>query len=290
MSAHVLTLPAAAPASPRKSRRWPPPGVLVGGIIALLLALAAVFGPRIYPVDPAHQDLLGRLQPPSLASGHPLGTDALGRDILARLLVGARISLLIGLAGALVAGAVGVVLGVLAGWLPGRVDVAIAWAIDVQMALPFVVVAIVATATFGPGLRNVLLTLTVTGWVGYARVMRLQTRSLRRAQWVEAATALGASPIWQITHHVAPHLAGVAAILVTQQVSAMILYEASLSFLGLGVGGDAITWGGMAAEGRDLLLTAPWVCLIPGGAVAVVVLGLTLLGDAVATAGPRMRR
>jgi peptide/nickel transport system permease protein len=122
-----------------------------------------------------------------------------------------------------------------------------------------------------------------TGWVAYARVVRVQARALRAAPWVEAAVALGATPSWVVRRHAAPHLLAAVAVLASQQVSAMILYEASLSFLGLGIGGDAVTWGGMAADGREAILTAWWVAAIPGGAVALAVLGFGLLGDAVAT-------
>lgn len=268
-----------------RSRRRPRPGAVFGGAVALLLVATAIAGPGLVGVDPAHQDLLGRLAPPlgfGGSSAHPLGTDALGRDVLARLVAGARISLLVGLAATAGAGLIGITLGVLAGWLGGLADAALGWLTDVQTALPFIVVAIATTAALGNGLKPVLLTLILTGWISYARVLRLQTRSLRRVAWVEAAVALGVGPGGLLRRHVVPHLIGTVAILATQQVSAMILYEASLSYLGLGIGGTAITWGGMAAEGQEALLKAPWVTAAPGAAVALVVLGLNLLGDAVA--------
>ncbi|MBA3414324.1 MAG: ABC transporter permease [Chloroflexia bacterium] len=245
----------------------------------------AIAGPTLVGTDPNRQDLLGRLAPPLGFGGtaaHPLGTDSLGRDLLARLVGGARVSLLVGVAATASAGAIGVTLGAVAGWLGGPVDRALGWLTDVQAALPFVVVAIVATAALGYGLGPVLLTLVLTGWVGYARVVRLQTRAIRRAAWVEAAVALGVGAPRLVIHHVAPHLLGTVAILATQQVSAMILYEASLSYLGLGIGGTAVTWGGMAAAGQESLLKAPWVTAVPGAAVALTVLGLNLLGDAAA--------
>jgi peptide/nickel transport system permease protein len=259
--------------------------VVVGGTIALVLVVAAIFGPGLVGTDPNRQDLLGRLAPPLGFGGtvaHPLGTDALGRDLLARLVAGARVSLLVGLAATAGAGAIGVTLGAVAGWSGGPADRALGWLTDVQAALPFVVVAIAATAALGFGLVPVLLTLVLTGWVGYARVVRLQTRAIARAAWVEAAVALGVGAPRLVLRHVAPHLLGTVAILATQQVSAMILYEASLSYLGLGLGGTAVTWGGMAAEGQEALLKAPWVSAVPGAAVALTVLGLNLLGDAAA--------
>jgi peptide/nickel transport system permease protein len=286
---------AAAPVAPRTwvrqragaaPRSRVAPSAVAGVVIVGFLVLVALLGPWLVPIDPAKQDLLARFAPPVGFGGswaHPLGTDALGRDLLARLAVGARVSLLVGLAATAGAGLVGVALGLFAGWLPGGVDGLVAWLTDVQGALPFVVVAIAATAALGNGLATVLLTLVVTGWVAYARVVRVQTQALRSAAWVEAAVSLGASPGAVVRRHVAPHLLATVAVLSSQQVSAMILYEASLSFLGLGIGGDAITWGGMAADGREALLTAWWVAAIPGGAVALTVLGFNLLGDAVAT-------
>ena len=236
-------------------------------------------------IDPERQNLLGRLAPPLGFGGtlaHPLGTDALGRDILARLVAGARVSLAVGLAATIGAGLIGVALGALAGWAGGVVERTVGWLTDVQAALPFIVVAIATTAALGNGLTPTLLTLVVTGWVVYARVVRLQTRALRQAPFVEAAVALGVRPGRLVVRHVAPHLLGTVAILATQQVSAMILYEASLSYLGLGIGGAAIAWGGMAAEGQEAILKAPWVTAAPGAAVALTVLGLNLLGDALA--------
>lgn len=273
----------------RTRRRLPSPSVTLGGAIVLGLVLFALLGPVLIVADPARQDLLARLQPPVGFGGsweHPLGTDALGRDILARLAAGARVSLLVGVTATIGAGSVGVLLGVLAGWLPGPAEAAVGWLTDVQGTLPFVVIAIAATATLGNGLATVLLTLVATGWVAYARVVRVQARALKSAAWVEAAVSLGAPPLVLVARHVAPHLVSVVAVLASQQVSAMILYEAALSFLGLGVGGDVITWGGMAADGRESLLVAWWVGAIPGGAVALAVLGLNLLGDA-AAAGRR---
>ncbi len=275
-----------APRPDRRRRRLPAPSVLLGGAIVAALVLFALLGPVLVGIDPAKQDLLARLRPPVGFGGswtHPLGTDALGRDILARLAAGARVSLLVGVAATLGAGVVGVAIGVLAGWLPGTVDAVAGWLTDVQGTLPFVVIAIAATATLGNGLATVLLTLVVTGWVAYARVVRVQARALKSAVWVEAAASLGASPLALVARHVAPHLVSVVAVLASQQVSAMILYEAALSFLGLGVGGDIITWGGMAADGRETLFVAWWVSAIPGGAVALAVLGLNLLGDAAAS-------
>ena len=263
-------------------RRRLPIGGLTGSALVLPLLACALLGPVLVPTAAERQDLVARLAPPLGLGGelaHPLGTDPLGRDILARLVAGARLSLTIGVVAMLVAGVVGVALGVVAGYAGGFIDRLIGWVVDVQLAVPFVIVAVAVTATLGHGLGNVVLTLTLTGWVGYARVVRLQTAALRRAPWVEAARALGAGRGRLVARHVLPSLAAPIVVLASQQVAAMILYEAALSYLGLGSGGDEITWGGMVAAGRDTLLNAWWVSTIPGVAIALTVLGLNLLGD-----------
>ena len=257
-------------------------------MIVATLVLAALVGPLLVGVDPARQDLLGRLAPPLGLDGngdHPLGTDALGRDILARLVAGARVSLLVGVVATVAAGTIGVALGLVAGYAGGAIDRFVTWVVDVQMAVPFVVVAIALVAVLGAGLGTLLLTLAVTGWVGYARVVRLQARAVRRAPWVEAARAVGAGPGRLLGRHVLPSLAASVIVLAGQQVAAMILYEAALSYLGLGLGGNTPTWGGMIAAGRDVLLNAWWVSTIPGLAIALTVLGLNLVGDWLAIRG-----
>lgn len=258
-------------------------------ILTLLLAAAAV-GPWLWPVDPEAQDLINRFAPPlgfGGTSAHPLGTDTVGRDMLARLISGARISLPLALAATLGAGAIGMTLGTLSGYRGGWIDRLVTWLADVQLAIPFVVFAIVITVVMGNSIRNVLLTLIVTGWVSYARVTHLQARSLRSTAWIEAARASGAGPWRVVIRHLLPNLAAPALILATQQVGAMILYESSLSFLGLGVGGSTITWGGMAALGREAIFKAPWVAAVPGLAIALTILGFNLTGDWLATRGRR---
>lgn len=283
------TAPPAAPIRRRRVGLRPfGAGGLVGLALSGLLLLVAVAGPLLVPVDPERQNLVARLAPPVWAGGaldHPFGTDPLGRDLLARVVAGARVSLLVGVVATVAAGAAGVALGLLAGFVGGRVDRVVTWVADVLLATPFVVVAIAVTASIGSGLGPVLLTLAATGWIGYARVVRLQARSLRRAPWVEAARAVGASPGRIAARHLLPNLAAPILVLASQQVAAMILYEAALSYLGLGIGGDAITWGGMVADGRETLLVAPWVSVIPGSAIAAAVLGLNLLGDALVERG-----
>ncbi len=276
--------PLAPPTRRRRVRAWAslPPGAWLGIGLTSVICLLAIAGPWLVSADPAQQDLAARLAPPVGFGGtldHPLGTDGLGRDMLSRVVAGARVSLLIGVVATVVAGTFGVALGLVAGFGGGLTDRLVTWGIDVQMAVPFVVVAIALTAVLGNGLGNVILALSVTGWVGYARVIRLQSRALRAAPWVEAARSLGARP-WRVaTRHLLPNLVPTIVILASQQVAGMILYEAALSYLGLGVGGNVITWGGMVADGQDELLQAWWVTVVPGAAVALTVLGLNALGD-----------
>ncbi|MDP9470803.1 MAG: ABC transporter permease [Chloroflexota bacterium] len=269
----------------RRRVRWriSLPGTIGLAIVALLVG-AALLGPLLLDVDPARQDLRGRLAPPVWAGGdtnHLLGTDQLGHDVLARVIAGARVSLLIGVVATLAAGVIGVTLGLLAGATGGLVERLVSWIVDVQMALPFVVVGIALTAALGHGLRTVLLTLALTGWVGYARIVRLQALALRRAPFVEAARAVGVGPARLLGRHLLPNLTAPIAVVASQQVAAMILYEAALGYLGLGLPSGTITWGGMVASGRESLLAAPWVSTIPGLAIALAVLGFNLLGDGV---------
>ena len=283
-----LTRPAARIV--RRTRSWPPPSAVIGISILVLLAAMAVLGPSLWRVDPETQDLVNRLIPPwglGGTSAHPLGTDGLGRDTLARLIAGARVSLPLAVAATIAAGFVGITFGLLAGYRGGWIDRVVTWLSDVQLAIPFVVFAIAVTAAFGNSVGNVLITLIVTGWVAYARVIRLQARSLRSAEWMQAAKAIGATPARALASHLLPNLAAPAAVLATQQAGAMILYEASLSFLGLGIGGSTVTWGGMAALGREAVFKAPWVAAVPGVAIALAILGFNLTGDWLATRGRR---
>jgi ABC-type dipeptide/oligopeptide/nickel transport system permease subunit len=274
----------------RAVRLLPPPGAIAGVAMLILLAAAALLGPWFWPVDPAAQDIVHRLAPPWIFGGtleHPLGTDTLGRDTLARLIAGARVSLPLAITATLISGALGVTLGMVAGMRGGWIDHAVTWLCDVQLTIPFVVFAIAVTAAFGVSVGNVLVTLIVTGWVAYTRVIRLQARALRGAEWMDAARAIGAGPVRMLTRHLAPNLIAPAIVLATQQAGAMILYESSLSFLGLGIGGSTVTWGGMAALGREAIFNAPWLAAIPGIAIALAILAFNLTGDWLATRGRR---
>ena len=241
----------------------------------------AMLGPVL--VDgPSGGSLSERLYRPVLAGGsldHPLGTDNLGRDLLDRIVLAARASLLIAVAATVLAGFIGVTVGLVAGFGSGWVDIAVTWLMDTQQALPFVVIAIGLVAVRGQSIANVIAVLTLTGWVSYARVVRLATASLRRAQFVDAARVGGASTARILGHHVLPNVAPSVVVLATQLAGAMLVYEAGLTFLGLGVPSGTLTWGGLIADGRVLLLPAWWVSTLPGVALVSAVLGLSLVGD-----------
>ncbi len=265
-----------------RRRRSIPLGGGIGLALVMLLVFAALVGPAIVGIDPARQDLRGRLAPPVWDGGtseHVLGTDQLGRDLLARIVRGARVSLTIGVTATALAGALGVALGLIAGYRGGLADRVISFAVDVQQAIPFVVVAIGVVTVLRPSLRNVIVVLAVTGWVGYARIVRLQAMSLRRAPFVEAARALGVGPGRILGRHLLPNVAGPVLVIASQQVAALILYEAALSYLGLGAPSETVTWGGMVSGGRETMTTAWWVSALPGVAIALTVLGFNLLGD-----------
>jgi peptide/nickel transport system permease protein len=271
----------------RRPVSMPPASAVIGVSILAGLAVLALLGPSLWRVDPEAQDLVNRLAAPwgfGGTSAHPLGTDSLGRDTFARLIAGSRVSLPLSVAATLTSGLIGTSLGILAGYGGGVIDRAVTWLCDVQLAIPFVVFAIAVTAAFGHSIGNVLVTLIVTGWIAYARVLRLQARSLRGVEWMQSAKAIGAAPARVLLRHLLPNLIAPAAVLATQQAGAMILYESSLTFLGLGIGSTA-TWGGMAALGREAIFKAPWVAAIPGLAIALAILGFNLTGDWLATRG-----
>ncbi len=268
----------------RRGRQWPVRSVggIVGFALIALIVVAAVAGPWLSPADPAKQNLIARLQPPFGFGGswsHPFGTDELGRDLFARVLAGARMSLAIGLSATLITAAIGVLLGLMAGLQGGRWDAVVVFLLDVVLAMPFVVVAIAVTASMGGGLRALMVTLIATGWVGYARIIRLQSRSLRGETYIEAARALGAGRARVLFRHLLPNVSGTIIVLATQQIAAMMLFEAALSYLGLGLSGSQITWGGMVADGQPSLIVAWWVSTIPGLMLVITVVGFALAGD-----------
>ncbi len=251
---------------------------LAGPLIVSLTILGALFGPLLVPYDPAAQELSLRLTGPSWS--HPLGMDELGRDLLSRLIAGARISLLVGLAVVGISSVVGTMVGALAGYLGGWVDTATGRVMDVLLAFPGILLAIALVAVMGPSLRNVVLALVVIGWVGYARLVRGQVLKVRELEYVQAARALGAPLSRVLLRHVVPATFSAVSVQATLGMAGAIIGEASLSFLGLGVQPPTASWGTMLDAGRSHLFDAPHLTIVPGLAIALLVLGFNFAGDA----------
>ena len=249
----------------------------VGATIVLLAVLAAVLGPWLAPFDASTQELALRLEGPS--GVHWFGLDELGRDIFARVLGGARISLLVSLVVVGVSGTIGIAMGSVAGYFGGRVDEAISRLIDILLAFPGLLLAIALVAVLGPSLSNVVLALSLIGWVGYARLVRGQVLRTRELEFVQAAKALGATTSRILMRHIIPTTLPAVTVQATLGMGGAILAEAALSFLGLGVQPPTPSWGTMLNYGRGHLLDAPHLTMFPGLAIAILVLGFNFLGD-----------
>lgn len=251
----------------------------LAGIIIIGLALVgAIVGPWLAPHEPNTQLLAQRLEGPSW--GHPLGLDELGRDILARLLMGARVSLFVGISVVSISALVGIALGAVAGYAGGRLDNLLGRVMDVLLAFPGILLAIALVAVLGPSLTNVVLALVVIGWVGYARLVRGQVLKIRELEYVQAARALGAPVSRVLVRHVIPAAMPAVIVQATIGMAGAIIAEASLSFLGLGVQPPTPSWGTMLDAGRAHLFDAPHLTIFPGVAIALLVLGFNFVGDA----------
>lgn len=253
------------------------PALVAGASGLLVVVCLAVFGPIVLPTDPHEVDLGRRLAPPH--RGHWLGCDGLGRDVLARLVHGARRSLGVGFLVVAVSASTGIFLGTLAGAVGGWIDRCVVRIVDVLLAFPGLLLAIALGAVLGPGLGGTIVALGVVGWTGYARLARAEAASLAGRDFAEAARALGASPLRIVVRHLLPVAAPVLLVQTTFALSNAILADASLSFLGLGAAPPTPTWGGMLDEGRQLMLPAPHVLLAPAVALTGTVVALQLLGD-----------
>jgi peptide/nickel transport system permease protein len=258
-------------------------GLVIGGVILGLITLAALFAPWLAPHDPYAQEVTQRMIPPAwYAKGsweHLLGTDKLGRDYLSRLLYGARVSLFIGLATALISGLIGTTMGVLAGYYGGRVDAVVSYIITTRLALPVVLVALATAALVGGSLNVVIVLLGLLLWDRFAIVTRSATQQLRDAEFIAAAKALGASTPYILLRELLPNLMSALTVVATLEMAHAILLEATLSFLGLGVQPPTPSWGLMVAEGKAYMFFQPWVIVISGVVLAVLVLGINLVGD-----------
>ena len=255
----------------------------VGAIILALVLLMAVFAGILAPHNPLEQDILHKLLNPIWTyknnPNYILGTDQLGRDILSRLIYGSRVTILVAFAGTVAAGFIGVVLGCLSGYYGGWVDNVIMRIADIQMAFPFILLALFIAAVLGPGIGNVILVACLCFWVQFARMVRGEILSIREVEYVEAIRALGGSNLRIIFKHILPNVMNMVIVIGTLQMARVILMEASLSFLGLGVPVDVPTWGRMLAESRINIVSYPWHAIFPGLLITVTVLGVNLLGD-----------
>ena len=255
-----------------------------GALILTLVVIGALAAPLLAPHDPRRGELIDSKLPPMWSPGgtstYPLGTDTLGRDILSRVIYGARISLAVGFTAVAIAGVLGVAVGVISGYYRGLLDDVIMRLAEIQLAVPFILFAIAVLAVLGPGLKNLILVLGVTGWVTYARVVRAQVLSFREKEFVEAARALGAGDLRIMFRHILPNTFASLIVIASFAIAATILTEAALSFLGLGVPPSTPTWGGMVADGREQILTNRWwMYIFPGAAIMLTVLSINSLGD-----------
>ncbi len=275
---------AAVPLSARLLRN---PRVLFGGAVLLALLVAALFAPWLATMDPEAQDLLSPLEPAAWhqAAGsegdavHWLGTDNLGRDVLSRLVWGARTALTVAVVAALLTALVGTTLGALAGYYGGVLDTAVSRLVDVWMAFPPVLLAVVLVALLGTGLGSVIIAIVVVDWTRFARVVRAEAQAQRALDYVTSARMLGLSPLRILFSEIGPNVVPLLITLVTLEMGIAIVVEAILSFVGLSVASGASTWGGMLGEGRLYVNQAPWLMVLPIGATMLAVLGLNALGD-----------
>jgi peptide/nickel transport system permease protein len=259
------------------------PATVAGAAIVAIVALCAIFAPQLAPHDPIAQNLPLALKPPAWlaggASAYPLGTDNLGRDILSRVIWGTRVASIVGLSVVVIGGTLGVAAGMVAGYFGGPADAIISRLADIQLAFPFVLLAIAIVGVVGPGVGTIIAVLGVTSWVQYVRVVRAETLSLRDRDFVQAAVASGAAPGRILLRHVLPNVASSVTVLATFEVARTVILESALSFLGLGAPQNVPSWGTMLADGRQYLDTAWWLGTFPGLAISFTVLGVNLFGD-----------
>ncbi|ABS16508.1 MULTISPECIES: ABC transporter permease [Brucella/Ochrobactrum group] len=252
---------------------------IVGVVLTGCICLAVIFSGYLFPGGANKIDLLARLTPPFVNQAHIFGTDPLGRDVLARVITGGKISLFVGFVSVLGSVLIGTIMGLVAGYYRGFWDMALMRFVDVQLAMPFILLAITVMAILGGGLFNTIILLIVSQCVQYARLVRGSVLSLREREFILSARAIGVKDWRIIFQHLLPNLLGPVIVLMTLNVANNILLESSLTFLGLGVDPTIPSWGGMLADGRTYLQTAWWVSIFPGLAILFTVLGLNLLGD-----------
>ncbi|PYM94125.1 MAG: peptide ABC transporter permease [Candidatus Rokuibacteriota bacterium] len=256
---------------------------LGGGAFVLLLIVVALAAPAIAPHDPIRQSLRARLAAPTLSAAdgkaHALGTDHLGRDVLSRMIFGARISLLVGFAAVVVGGLIGATLGIVAGFHGGWTDSTIMTIADAQLAFPFILLAIGIIAVLGPSFLTLIVVIGLSGWVNYARILRSQVLVLRSREFVDAIRALGGSVTRMVSRHILPNVLSSLVVIATLELARAIVLEATLSFLGLGIQPPTPSWGGMVHEGREYLDSAWWISTAPGIVLMVTSIVVSRTGD-----------
>jgi peptide/nickel transport system permease protein len=280
----VRTLPWYAPPrvahTLRQAKRYP---LVPLSILAIVLVIPALFASQIAPFDPLKGSLAKRLKPPVWQEGgsieHPLGTDKLGRDILSRLIHGARVSLMVSMVAIFVGGIVGTALGLISGYFGGRVDSLLMRLVDISLSLPTILLALVLVAAIGPSFGTVIIVMVVLLWARYARLVRGETLSIRERDFIARARVAGASHTRIMVKYIFPNVVNSLVVLATLQVGYVILLESALSFLGAGLPRPMPAWGLMIADGRELIVTAWWVSMLPGLAIMLTALALNLLGD-----------
>ncbi len=277
MTSATASAPLRRAGKPRRSiMRWVPI------ILIAFFVLAAVFAPVLAPYDPNSQNLLGRMRPPGTVSRsfhYLLGSDELGRDLLTRLIYGARVSLFVAIASVILSGVVGVLLGMLAGYLRGWVELIVMRLVDVFLSIPAILLAIITVAVLGTGLVNVIVVLALTRWPRYARIAYGQTLSVANMPYVRLAAFMGASTPRVLLRHILPNIIGAVTVVATLEFGLMVLFEAGLSFLGLGVQPPTASWGAMLSSGRNYLATAWWIATFPGLCLFLLILAVNLIGD-----------
>lgn len=276
----------------RKLLRYPP--AVIGAVTLIAIIVVAIFPTLVTPHDPLEQSLLKRRLPPMWLEGgrpeHPLGTDNLGRDVLARIVYGTRISLVVGISSVVISAVLGTTMGLVAGYFGGRIDRIVQRLGDIQLAFPFVLLSIAVIAVLGSSTVNLILVFGIANWVFYARPVRGAVLTLRDQEFIEAAVALGHSQWRIIFKHILPNVLAPVIVITTLSLGNVIITESSLSFLGLGVPPPTPSWGRMLSEGRNYLATAWWIATFPGVAIMVTVVAINLLGDALRDLfDPRLR-
>jgi peptide/nickel transport system permease protein len=254
-----------------------------GFIITALVILTAIFAPQLAPYDPNAQNYTSMNKPPMWLEGgssdHLLGTDNLGRDILSRVIYGSQVSLIVGLVAVIISGAIGLWLGLIAGYFGGWIDNVIMRLVDAFLAIPNILFLLVILGVIGPGLSTIIVVIGLTAWVSYARLVRGEVLIIKEREFVKAARTIGTSDFTIIRQHILPNVFSSFIVITTLSVASIIILEASLSYLGLGIQPPAVSWGGMLTAGRDYLATSWWIATFPGLAITITVLGIIFLGD-----------